>query len=230
MAILTKQEVAEATGQTTRSLSVYIKRKKLPVINKGANKGMVDTKDRAWVEFISMYGWKGKDGNTVAAKPTPQLKHQPQPQEPEDDTDFTDFGIDEDVETDHDTTGGKLMELPKSDKMYKHFLAVKTQRAAELDKIKIEKLKGIVIPSAFIQPVFLQHNQYILTEQKNADEEMLTAMKQKYDITGEDLAWIRGEWTKRRNQAVNKAVDSSLKSVDTIISNFSEKRGVGERT
>jgi hypothetical protein len=99
----------------------------------------------------------------------------------------------------------------------------------ELNRIKIEKLNGEVIPAEIIKPVFLQHNQHLLMSMKNADDEMLSIFGHKYSLALEDIAWIRGEWTKKRNTAITEATNASIKAVDVIVADFSVKRGVGQK-
>lgn len=68
-----------------------------------------------------------------------------------------------------------------------------------------------------------------MQEQKNADDEMLTFLGHKYEISGADLADIRSKWVSLRNAAVRKATEQSIKSIDNIVNDYAEKRGVGQR-
>jgi hypothetical protein len=222
MALLTKKDVAEQCCKETNWLSVYIKRNKLVVIKKGANKGMIDTSIEPNKSFMKMY---------AVTAGIPPLKGTRQPKAAIQEGEQSEFDqIFNDAPSEPATPDENgILPVHESDRRYKHFLAVKTESAAQLDQIKIEKLKGIVIPSAVVIPVFTQHNQYIVQEQKNADEEMLTDLKQRYDISGEDLAYLRGIWTKRRNAATAKATEMSIKGVENIINDFSESRTRGQR-
>lgn len=125
--------------------------------------------------------------------------------------------------------GGRVLPPDESFALLQHRKAIKTQLENQKLTLDIEKKKGIVVPSAPIMPIFLQHNQHILTEIKNAQEEMLTAFAHKYGISGSDVAYIRGDWTKRLNVAMQKAVEASAKGVESIINDYSDKRAVGER-
>lgn len=131
------------------------------------------------------------------------------------------------TEDDYDADG--IMSVTASEKKYKHFLAVKTERAAELDRLKIEKAKGIMVPSELIQPVLLQHNQSITTAFKNGGEELLRMISKKRGLTGAELAYYRGEFVQIINTAIANATSASVAAVKNIISEHSERRGVGER-
>ncbi len=228
MALLTKKDVAEKCCKPTNWLSVYIKRGKLVELKKGANKGMIDTSDPTNASFLEMYSVN------VEAFSAPKAVNKRKTQaEPSNDDDFDDEPVssgDDDGEQYVTVGGRKILKKHVSDQLYKHFQAEKTEKEAELNALKIQKLKGIVIPSAFISPLFLQHNQYIVQEQKNADDEMISMLSHRYDISAADVAYVRGEWVKRRNAAVQKATDMSVKGVENIVNEFSESRGRGERS
>lgn len=232
----TKAEFAEMCGISTSYLSVAIGRRNV-VPNED---GMIDTEHPSNVAYYN---------KKVATKPELQVKKkitldrptgdQQIPREetyvapktykvrPVYDEEINEISAEMPQKTlfDPDT----LMSLPESEQRYKHNLAIKTERDAEIKRLEIEKKKGIVVPSAPIQPIFLQHNQHILAEMKNADEEMLTAFAHKYGISGADVAYIRGEWVNRRNVAMQKASEASAKGIAAIINDYSDKRAVGER-
>lgn len=210
MALLTAEELAGQTGQTIKTLATYRGRGKV-VRNK---KGLYDTANAVNAAFIANHGWK---------TPTKAGHKAPAPVKT---TEGDDDLAPEDSESSYEPDSTGINTLQVSDKRYKHFLAQKTERAAELDRIRIEKLKGILVPSAPLIPIFLRHNQYILQEQKNADEEILTMYAHKYDITPEDMASFRGEQVKRRNAAAQRAAEMSERNIEQTINDFSEKKRV----
>jgi hypothetical protein len=202
--LYTKKQFAELTNKSTRELSVYISRVKVIVVN-----DLIDPSNDTNKAFLMKFGGEKT------------LKTPPKPQKQVDE----DFGEDF-PETDDSPDESGINPLQISDKRYKHFLAQKTERAAELDRIRIEKVKGILVPSAPIIPIFLRHNQYIMQEQKNADEEILSSFAHKYDITSEDVAHFRGEQVKRRNAAATRAAEMSVKNIENTINGYSEKKRV----
>jgi len=100
----------------------------------------------------------------------------------------------------------------------------------EYEKIKLQnsKLKGEVVPTELIKPVFLQHNQSIITEYKNATDEIIRIFSKKRSLTVNEVAEIKTELVKTINNAINNAIIVSSKSIDSIISDHSDKRGIGE--
>ena len=84
------------------------------------------------------------------------------------------------------------------------------------------------MPVELIKPVILQHNQSILTEFKNAGDEILRIMSKKYSFSVEDLAFFKGELVKTINNSMSKAIYATTKSIDSIIQSHIEKKGVGE--
>ena len=100
---------------------------------------------------------------------------------------------------------------------------------AEIKKIEIAKKKGDVVPSELIGPLVLLHNQSILIAHKNADEEILTFIGHKYELTLEDMADTRQKMVNARNAAMQNATKATMKGLQNIITQFSEKRGVGQK-
>jgi hypothetical protein len=117
----------------------------------------------------------------------------------------------------------------ESEQLVKFWDAKKREKEVEKLQIEVSKKKGEVIPSELMKPLILQHNQHILMEQKNADEEMLTMFAHKHSIPGADVAYIREAWINRRNAAVKSATKATVSGVESVIQDYSEKRGVGER-
>lgn len=195
----------------SNALAVYIKRGKV-VVN---GDGTIDTKEEKNIAFLEKQRSK-KQG----ISPVKPAKNKPLPVPESDDTN-------QDDETDTDNSG--VPHLATSERLLKYRQTIKLAKDIEKIDLEIEKKKGEVIPSELIKPVFIQHNQHILMAMKNADDEMLSIFGHKYGLTLEDIAWIRGEWTKKRNTALTEATNASAKAVDVIVADFSVKRGVGQK-
>ena len=105
----------------------------------------------------------------------------------------------------------------------------KLEQEVRLLRLKEEKLKGVVVPSELIKPVFLQHNQSIITEVHNNSREFTRVFSKKHSLNVNDVAEMSGELIKWFNSDINKATILSVKSIDNIVNDYSEKRGVGER-
>jgi len=206
MAKYTKKDFAALTKETTKTLSIYKQRGKVVY----DVDGMIDTDNPVNHSFLVSHSQKT------------EVK-----QIPREET-YKPVGVEPDNDIDEEDENG-ILPLHISDKRYKHFLAKKTERAAELDQIKIEKLKGIVIPSELVKPVFLQHNVFVVNEIKIMMDEELRAVAKAYDIPASKVADIKGRWTEGINSSIRKATQLSVKAVDSIVNDFAQSRGVGER-
>lgn len=224
MALFTKKEFADATGQTTKSLSVYAGRKKVVV----KVDGMIDTNDPVNKAFIASHGWKKPEKANVytdiateekkkAATVTIALKR------------AADSSINDTDSEDEDDLDG-IDQPMVSDRKYKHHLAQKTKLSAEAEQIKIDKMNGVVVPSAMIEPLFMQHNQSILMEFKNMMDKELRAIAKEHDLTVDEVAIIKGRWIEGLNSAVREAAAVTIKAVRGIVNEFSVKRSVGQKS
>ena len=129
---------------------------------------------------------------------------------------------------DDDNPAESAGSLAASEKKYKHHLATKTERESELKRLQIEKLKGEVIPTAPIAALIFKFKQFISTQARIAYDAFLNEIKQKYEITGADTAYYRGFFTKLLNNSMETANLEFISALDTLLAEFSVKRGVGE--
>lgn len=116
----------------------------------------------------------------------------------------------------------------ESERVLKYLDTLKRTKEIEKLEIDINKKLGVVVPSELIKPIWLQHNQFILTELKNAVEDILRIIIKKKDLSVNESAEIRGSLIASINQSMDKASNSSIKNLNNIISEFSEKKNVGE--
>lgn len=116
----------------------------------------------------------------------------------------------------------------ESERQLKYLDTLKRRKEIEKLEFEVQKKRGEVVPSELIKPVFLQHNQSILTEYKNATDEIIRIFSKKRSLTVDEVAEIKTDLVKTINNAINNAIIISSKSIDSIISDHSDKRGVGE--
>jgi hypothetical protein len=216
MALLSKKEFADQCGIPTNNLSVQISRGKVVL----TDAGMIDTandKNRAfWEKRLSKKSTDSENAEqTASALAAVQKKAVPV-------INFTETNTE-------DNSPESIPAFVVSERKLKHLDTQKRAKEIEKLELEIEKKKGEVIPSELIKPVFLQHNQHILHAMKNADEEILTHISHKYSITAPDMAYMRGKSIEIRNAAMQKATDSSIKSIANIINEFAEKRSAGQK-
>jgi hypothetical protein len=220
MAFLTKKDfAAKCGGKATNWLSIYISRGKVVV----DSSDLIDTLHEKNVAFLQKWG---------APETEPPASAPPKPKKPvkvalaaagdEEDED--------DIEEELDEDGERIRPYGESERVFKHHQAEKERKNSELLDLKIQKQKGQVIPSAIMVPVFLQHNQSITTAFKNGTDEILRRFTKMKDLAPDEAAELKGYMVKIINDAVGKATEATVASVKTIINDFSEKRGVGERS
>lgn len=105
----------------------------------------------------------------------------------------------------------------------------KLQQEVRLMKIKEEKMKGVVVPSELIMPVFLQHNQSIITEVHNQSVEFVRLFVKRNSLSVNEEAEIKGAVIKWFNESIKRATETSKVSIRNIIKGYANNRGVGER-
>lgn len=243
--IIDRKELVRMTGIKSGNITNYVKRGKL----KERPDGKFDLNNATNAAFVGVHGWKGevKAGTAVAAeiaektaKPTKEKKLTAAPAmnkkkaavkpkivpkkaaaAPVEDDDSED----EDYELpDGDQDPSLMEELSRNTAMaearYKAARAIKTEKEAELSDIRVEKVRGSIIPTDIVIPIFVQHNQHILNAQKIADDEILNDLAHRFSIGGDDVAKLRGEFVKRRNEAMKKATEASEKGIDAQVKNF----------
>ena len=72
------------------------------------------------------------------------------------------------------------------------------------------------------------NNKNFLIAIDNFCEGLLRVLGKKYDMSNADKANIRKDLTETINNCINETTELSLRSIDIVLSNYSEKRGVGE--
>jgi hypothetical protein len=126
-------------------------------------------------------------------------------------------------------TGEEIPTYEDSERLVKYFDSLKREKEVEKLQIEIDKKKGEVIPSELIEPFFLLHSQSLTTEFKNAMEDSLRNICHLYSVSITDVADYKGYITKRINEALDKATDSTVRQMKQLIQEYADKRGIGER-
>jgi hypothetical protein len=115
------------------------------------------------------------------------------------------------------------------DKAIKEAELEKKEQEIELNKLKIAKLSGEVIPTDLVKVIFAQHFKSVTTAfHQGCDNFIMTIAK----VTGmkrAEMATMRGELIEIVNHAVTDGIDESRQSLKHIVGEYKEKRGVGEK-
>ncbi len=212
MAIYSKKEFSSLCGIETKNLSNYINRKNVIATKDGFIDDSVD-KNRAFLAKRRSKSSQKKIMTTVS-----KIEKNKKTVQTEDESDENSFS---------DSHEGQTLEESQ-----RHLKYLDTQkRLKEIEKLEIEiaKKKGEVIPSELIGPCVLQHNQSIITEFKNTADEIIRIIAKKKSLSVNEMAEIKGDLVVCINTSIQKATTLTANTIENIISDYSEKRGIGER-
>lgn len=207
MAVYPQKEFAELVGMPTGRLTIYHNRGKIVISNK-----TVDTSIDKNAAFLEKHRLKKEEKEVQ-----PDVKKEKASSSTnQNDAPLADPNPDQ--------------KYSESERQLKYLDTLK--RKMEIEKIEIEnaKKRGEVIPSALLKPVILQHNQSIVTQFKIAVDDLIRIFGTVMGLNTNDIAEIRGKCYTAINEAVDKASENTVNSIKTIIIEYSNKRGVGERT
>ena len=133
-----------------------------------------------------------------------------------------DFNI-EDLDKFNDLTYAQL------EKIKKHLDARKTEKEIRKLEIDIEKKEGLVIPTDLVKSVFIRHNKNIINSFKDEIDNIVVLLTGKYKLNANEVAEINRELLDTINTGVEKAAKETKKQLITIVNEFSEVRGKGEK-
>lgn len=223
MALLSKKEIAELFGVPTNQISVYIKR----ALDKGAinltGELLDDAKpdNKFWLDkYISKK--KVKD---PAVQKADQAKVKTEKLKPDDSTEPNPKATSKKEKTKPATNNYHQLEAEKSAAQKE-----KIELESEKLRITIRKLRGEVLPTDVIKPLILQQNQSILSESKNTIADIIRIIGKKKSLTATEKAEITTQYISALNEMIKKATAITVKSLNSIINEYSERRGIGERT
>lgn len=200
MSIYTRKQFYEACGILKSTMYVNIKRGK--VILSG---DVIDTSIQANREFLEKCLAKQK----IPVEKTPHIEAEEKPTEKYYEPSVNSLELEKKL---------KQAELEKKE--------VDTRIAL----LKEEKLRGSVVPTDIVKVVFSQHFKSINSSFHQAADNLIVNIAKKKDLDRNEIAEIRGELVEIINIAVNDAIEESKKSIKNIVAEYSDKKGVGERT
>jgi hypothetical protein len=194
-------DFARLCGVRRSTISVNIKRKNL-VLNK--NKMIDDSNPVNKIYMDRMLSKKGKEPAKVSKENESTAELPPASNTPKKD----------------------LLSL---DKEKKALDIKKIKEEIDLLKIKKAKQEGENIPTVVVKSAFSQHFKSVTTAFKNASNRLVTEISKRKGLTKKEQAEITGKLYFFINEAISEAIEDSKSSIDLIIQEYSEKRGVGER-
>ena len=102
------------------------------------------------------------------------------------------------------------------------------QNEVELQKIKIQRQRGEMIPTDSVKQVFDLHSESIKSAYVEASDNVIVVMGQRKGFTAEDIAHVRKQFVGIVNRAVDGAIKGTQAALDALVDEFSVKRGVGQ--
>lgn len=117
----------------------------------------------------------------------------------------------------------------ESERQLKYLDTLKRKKEIEKLDIDIAKKRGEVIPTELMNPLVLQHNHSITTNYKYVIDDFIRIFSAKYGLNVNEIAEIRGKMTESLNKAIDKTTETTINSIEIIVNQYAEKRGVGER-
>jgi len=99
----------------------------------------------------------------------------------------------------------------------------------ELSEEKLRKVKGEVVPVDLIKSLFQQFGKSSTAAFSNAADNLIQEFQKKFNMSRKDMADLRERLVDITNEAIDEAADDSIKSLKTIVEEYSQKRGIGER-
>jgi hypothetical protein len=220
MALLIKKDFAKLCGIKTNRLSVEIERNKVFA----GDDGFIDTDNELNAAFIErskvLTALRVARVGQSPVKPAKVKVQRVVIDEPDDEDDEIDVPVPVD---------GDLLDIMAAEKKYKHFLAVRTERGAELDEIKIQKLQGILVPTELVKHLMRQHTASITKTSKEILEDVIVLWAAKYKIQDEDTKKMRKQLLEKINFGIDRAIAETKKQLTKLVDDYSETRGKGER-
>lgn len=119
--------------------------------------------------------------------------------------------------------------LVEMEKRKKQLEIDKLEQDLRLNRIRELKLTGEVVPTDQVQSLFIQHNKSIINNFHQAGDNMITEIAKRYNLTPDQVAELRFDLVNKTNKAALDSMQDSLKQVDFIQQEYSQKRERGER-
>lgn len=105
----------------------------------------------------------------------------------------------------------------------------KKRHDAEIARIRMEKLQGLLIPTDLVVSVIQLQAESLKKAYHDAAEKLIIIFSQKKKLTNTEMGDLRRELTTVINNAIDDGIDESKKGVKKIVKEYSEVRGVGEK-
>lgn len=132
-------------------------------------------------------------------------------------------------ENEHDVTAQHQVTAYNLDKQIKEAELEKKNQEIELNKLRIAKMSGEVIPTQLVRDVFAQHFKSVTTAFHQGSDNFIMTIAKMSGMDRSQIAKMRESLIDIVNEAIKDSVENSKASIKNIVSEYKEKRGVGEK-
>lgn len=98
----------------------------------------------------------------------------------------------------------------------------------ELKNLEIRKKLGEMIPTDSVRQIFIMHSENMKTAYMESSDNIIVIMGQRKEFNAEDVAYVRKKFYDLVNKAISDTITATKVSIDNLVKEFSEKRGVGQ--
>lgn len=220
----TRREFSDLCGIEANALAVYVGRKKV-ILNEN---GEVDTALPMNLAFLEKRTGKTETPPIVVSEPKRKSRTTttPTPKEP------IPIRKERALRNKHGKTDEEKEQLNTNfemDNAIKRLELEKKEQEVELNKLKIAKLQGDVIPTELVKVVFSQHFKSVTNAFHQGADNFITEITKMLSLDREQMVKLRAELVEIINTAVTDSIEESKESLRNIQDEYSQRRGVGER-
>lgn len=98
----------------------------------------------------------------------------------------------------------------------------------ELKRLEIKKKMGQVVPTEDVKQLFVLHSENIKSAYVEASDNLIVIFSNKGGLNATDISEMRKKFVDLVNSAIDKAIAGTRSNLQTLVAEFSEKRGVGQ--
>jgi hypothetical protein len=238
MALKTKKEFADDCGIDSKHISTYAKRRLIVVREDGKidntnevnyafliQKGFVETKKQQGtgkkpsVKKKSTAAYAKKPPVKKETVPKSEAKEPVKPKVPRKSAEQKRI---------EEETQRRVEELASMDRDKLEADTDKKRFDAEIARIKMEKLQGLLIPTDLVTSVIQLQAESLKKSYHDAAEKLIIIFCQKKKLNNKEMGELRRELNENVNDAIDSGIEESKKGIKRIVTDYAEVRGVGE--
>lgn len=212
MALHTRKDFIDLCGISSRELSVYIKRGKVVLTGEYIND--TNPSNAAFLQKFS------ERKNQVVSINAPQVEVYSEKDEPLPEESFT--------ERSTSSAPAKQMSQYAIERAMKLSDLEKKKVDIRIAKLKEDKLMGDLIPTELVRTLIMTQSESTKFAFSEGCENLIVLISQKKQLSATEVADIRSKLSALINKCIDNSVSFSVKKLKTIVTEYSQKRDVGD--